>query len=202
MPHTAHAAHGAPAAQSPPPTQHAAHAAYAGEIAATIEGALHFTRDLARSLSTQSLGQPDLPTALADLAATTEKMFGVTCAFHHDANLPLPAGDSSEHLYRLAQEAINNAVRHGRASHIDILWQSRIGRQVLRIRDNGRGFDPDAVAVPKAGRANDAPHHRERDNRGGIGLRVMRHRAQMVGGQLQIGRADTGGTIVACEFSA
>jgi len=167
-----------------------AHAAYAGEIAATIEGALHFTRDLARALSTQTIGRPDLSTALADLAATTEKMFGVTCAFHRDANLTLPAGENSEHLYRLAQEAINNAVKHGHASHIDILWQTRIGRQVLRIRDNGRGFDG-AIATEKA--AGREP---------GIGLRVMQHRADMVGGQLEIGPAASGGTIVACEFSA
>jgi signal transduction histidine kinase len=162
------------------------HSAYAGEIATTINGALNFARDLARSLSSQTLCRDDLPAALADLALSTQKMFGVACEFHHDADLRPPAGDSAEHLYRLAQEAVNNAVRHGRASHIDIIWHARPQRQVLRIRDNGRGFEP-APTV-------------EREKSAGIGLHVMQHRAAMVGGALHIGRGAGGGTVVACEF--
>jgi signal transduction histidine kinase len=76
----------------------------------------------------------------------------------------------------------------------------------LRIRDNGRGFDPDdatAAAAPiDVSAATDATGEPQDAPKRGIGLRVMRHRAQMVGGELQIARGDSGGTIVACEFSA
>jgi signal transduction histidine kinase len=158
----------------------------AAEIVGAINEALSFTRDLARSLSAFAVSRSDFPTLLADLAVGTEKMFGVKCSFHHDDGIVLPEGNTAEHLYRLAQEAVNNAVKHGKASHIDIIWQSCPTGQVLWIRDNGVGFDPDAGTSNGSG--------------GGIGLRVMQYRAELIGGRLRVDRGHIGGTVVACEF--
>jgi signal transduction histidine kinase len=169
-----------------------AHASYAGEIATTINDALSVTRDLARSLTSLTLAQRDLPAALGDLAVTTEKVFGIACAFTRDADIKPPSPDASEHLYRLAQEAVNNAVKHGHASRIEIEWRSRdLHNQVLRVRDNGRGFDVEGAAG-----GDDETGAR------GMGLSLMRHRAELAGGYLKITRADDGGTVIACEFRA
>ena len=160
----------------------------AGEIVTEINGALSFTRDLARSLSSFTPSLDDFPAAMADLAVTTEKMFGVRCSFHRDVHVLPPAGDVAEHLYRLAQEAISNAVKHGKSTQIDIVWTTHKGRQVLRIRDDGRGLKPpggpDAVG-PR-----------------GIGLHVMRSRAELIAGTLSVRNGETGGTVVECEVGA
>jgi signal transduction histidine kinase len=167
------------------------HAGSAGTIVETINGSLSFTRDLARTLSSLTVTSDDFPTAMAGLAQTTEKLFGVTCQFHRDADLVAPTKDQAEHLYRLAQEAVNNAIKHGRASRIEIVWQRLTSAgQILRIFDNGRGFEPQSAPPPA--RTNGS---------GGIGLRVMRYRAELIGGALRVERCGAGGMLVACEFS-
>jgi signal transduction histidine kinase len=86
-------------------------------------------------------------------------------------------------LYRIAQEAIHNAVTHGHASQIDLKLEE-IGKELrLRIRDNGKGFD----AVAKAG--------------SGMGLRIMKYRANSVGGRLSLHSPDGKGTEVECVVS-
>jgi len=166
-----------------------------------VGDALSWTRNLARQLASTTVANDGLFPALQDLATNAERLFSIRCVASADPGLASPPPPVCEHLYRIAQEAINNAVKHGHASHIDILWQMRIGRQVLRIRDNGRGFDESERVNSARQAAIDQPAGETREARG-IGLRVMRHRAQMVGGHLQIARGDSGGTIVACEFSA
>jgi signal transduction histidine kinase len=161
---------------------------YAGEIATTINDALGVTRDLARSLTSLTLSQRDLTAALEDLAVTTAKVFSIACTFERGADVRAPSPDAAEHLYRLAQEAVSNAVKHGHASRIEIEWRSRDRHnQVVRVRDDGRGFDPDAGAESSDSR--------------GMGLSLMRHRAELAGGYLKVTRGADGGTVVACEFT-
>ncbi len=86
------------------------------------------------------------------------------------------------HLLRIAQEAVSNAIRHGMADEIDIFLRHRSQRFLLVIRDNGSGFDPGSVSSE------------------GFGLRIMRHRAETIGGRLLIMRHQAGGTLVICSF--
>ena len=89
------------------------------------------------------------------------------------------------HLYRITQEAISNAVRHGRASCVDITLEQEAGRLTLTILDNGRGLPPPGGRRPE-----------------GQGLRIMAHRARMIGGQLEVASAASGGTRVRCSLDA
>ena len=86
------------------------------------------------------------------------------------------------HLYRIAQEAITNAVKHGRAKSIVVNLNSSADRATLTITDDGAGFPAGASAT------------------GGLGLRIMKYRAEMIGASLRIGPADSKGTTVACSF--
>jgi len=91
-----------------------------------------------------------------------------------------PAAEA--HLYRIAQEALSNAVAHGRAKRIEISLQFRGGMGSLRIRDDG-------VGMPKARVAAE-----------GYGLRSMDYRARLIGASMRVERASPRGTIVVCRF--
>jgi signal transduction histidine kinase len=85
-------------------------------------------------------------------------------------------------LYRLAQEALNNALKHAQASQINLTMKESQGNILLQIADDGIGFDPAAM-----------------EQQGGYGLESMRERAKQLGGSLDIGGAPGEGTIVTVE---
>ena len=91
-------------------------------------------------------------------------------------------GTVAVHLYRIAQEAVANAVKHARAKHIVIKLSEGDGQIVLSITDDGIGIAQGAI------------------NSGGLGLSIMSSRAETIGGTLQVRRGDRGGTVVACSL--
>ncbi len=153
-------------------------AARAGDIAKNVRDAIGHTRLLARGLSPVTLESEGLMSALQELALNTEKIFRVTCRF--DCHPPVLVSDypAATHLFRLAQEAVSNALKHGRAKRILIRLKEERGRLALSIIDNGAGFP---TQIPKSK---------------GMGLRIMQSRAGMIGGTLAIERNATGGTSV------
>lgn len=150
----------------------------AGDIAKNVRDAISHTRLLARGLSPVTLESEGLMSALQELALNTEKIFHVVCRF--DCNPPVPVSDypAATHLFRLAQEAVSNALKHGKAKRILIRLKEERGRLALSIIDNGSGFP---TQIPKSK---------------GMGLRIMQSRAGMIGGTLAIGRNAMGGTSV------
>ena len=153
-------------------------AAKAADIAKNVRDAISHTRLLARGLSPVTLESEGLMSALQELALNTEKIFHVSCRF--DGNPPVLVRDyaAATHLFRLAQEAVFNAVKHGQAKRILIRLKEERGRMVLSIIDNGSGFP---TQIPKSK---------------GMGLRIMQSRAGMIGGTLAIERNAAGGTSV------
>ena len=153
-------------------------AARAGDIAKNVRDAISHTRLLARGLSPVTLESEGLMSALQELALNTEKIFHVACRF--DCNPPVPVSDypAATHLFRLAQEAVSNAIKHGKAKRILIRLNEERGRLALSIIDNGSGFP---TQIPKSK---------------GMGLRIMQSRAGMIGGTLAIERNAVGGTSV------
>jgi len=152
----------------------------AAEIAAAVREAIGQTRLLARGLSPVTLESEGLMSALAELAANTEKMFRVRCEFICPAVVKCDAPAAATHLFRIAQEAVSNAIKHGRAKKISIHLRAEPGRVHLRIGDNGGG-----LPKPFSGGT-------------GMGLRLMRSRIGMVGGALTIEANPGGGTCVVC----
>lgn len=129
-----------------------------------------------------------LQSSLAELAASTNLPPTVSCRF--DCPLPVIVSNNSTatHLYRIAQEAVNNALRHSQAGEICISLRQNDDELVLEINDDGIGID-EAYSRITAAR-----------NDHGMGLRTMQYRAGMIGGALQIERRETGGTRVKCAL--
>ncbi len=135
-------------------------------------------RALTRSLYPAEVERHGLNSALAVLAETVSNRSNVNCRFHSQGDRQLPDEQSETNLYRIAQEAVSNAVRHGQAQEIDIdlLWRDQ--EMVLRVSDNGSGFASGAQST------------------GGLGLRIMRERAHFVGGRFEVRSAPGEGTTV------
>jgi PAS domain S-box-containing protein len=152
------------------------------EIAELIRAADVQARGLAKGLVPVEVEAQGLSAALRQLARNAERLFGIRCTFreygaasHHDSNV-------ITHVYRIAQEAVSNAVKHGRASEVNITLAWGADHWRLRIRDNGVGF-PEKV-----------------DGAAGMGVHIMRYRARIVEGNLDIRRGGRGGTVVTCTI--
>jgi len=156
----------------------------AGRVVGLIEDAICMARGLAAGLSPIETEGEGLIAALADLASYFTVQFKVACRFEFEEP-PVMIHDSAvtTHLYRITQEAVHNAIRHGKAGHIGIrLWKAG-SLVILRIEDDGCGPPSAGVVQP------------------GMGLRNMRYRASMIGGNLTL-EAGNPGTIVTCCFHA
>ncbi len=158
-------------------------AAQAKEIAQMVQRAMTQTRELARGLSPVRLEAEGLADALRELAAGTKKVFGCDCRFRCDPPVLLANHTVAIHLYRIAQEAVNNALKHGRARRIDIGLTAKGHSVVLAVNDNG-------VGIP-----------RKLPKRKGMGLRIMRYRAEVIGGALTVEPHSGGGTRVVCTVA-
>lgn len=160
-----------------------AQAAQAGKIATHVRDVIGQTRSLARGLSPVVLEAEGLMAALTELAANTGKMFGVKCDFAFEAPVFIEDLITSTHLFRIAQEAVTNAIKHGKAKQIKISLATTDDQLVLTIADNGAGFETQSA------------------NTKGMGLRIMQYRAGMIGGTLLVRRQTAGGTAVICFLS-
>lgn len=155
----------------------------ADNIAKLINEALLQTRQLSRELCPVVLENNDVESALLQLAENVKTFFGVCCTTKLDSKIKIADNAVAVHLYRIAQEATTNAIKHGKAKRIAIGLFVSGSRLVLRIQDDGIGF-------PKT-----APKQK------GMGLRVMQHRARMIGGTLSIRPGKEQGTIVTCSVN-
>ncbi len=161
-------------------------AADAAEITELIKQAIDQTRDLARGLSPVEVEAAGLVPALYKFATATERFFGISCVFAYDEPSAFEhpqALSLSTHLYRIAQEAVNNAIQNGKAKRVVIGLTIIRDRGMLTVRDDGIGVPADM------------------NEKQGLGLRSMRYRAGMIKASLDVQR-DLGGagTIVTCSF--
>jgi two-component system, LuxR family, sensor kinase FixL len=167
------------------------------EITALIGEADEQARRLARGLIPVELSADGLAAALRRLCAHAERLFGIACAYEEEVEegYRLTDPDAATHLYRIAQEAVSNAVRHGQARQVTVIvLAASDDRLRLRVLDDGTGI-PQAVIE---GRSADAP--RGRDDASGMGLRIMHYRARIIGGSLDVRPHPKGGTAVTCTI--
>lgn len=155
-------------------------AAGAGEISQAVRDAIAQTRALARGLSPVTIESDGLLSALQELSLNVEKLFNVRCQFEGDAEAHLRDHSMATHLFRLAQEAVSNAIKHGKAKRVSIQLKADGDRVYLAVSDNGCGI----------------PDNRQKFK--GMGLRIMQSRANMIGGTLTVERNVPAGTIVIC----
>jgi signal transduction histidine kinase len=148
-----------------------------------LKRALEQIRSLAKGVSPVAPDSEGLRTALQQLAETTASTFGVACDFDAPSKFPVEDSKVALHLYRIAQEAVTNAVKHARPSRIAIRLDSGAQGVTLSVTDNGTGI----------ARGSGMP--------AGSGLRIMRYRAAAIGALLTIEDAPGAGTRVACVLA-
>lgn len=147
-----------------------------------LNQAIAQTSELARGLSPVPRdGGFTLANALQQLAQRTEEFFGIDCrVVSSEVSVEL-SEESSNNLYRIAQEAITNAAKHGEATSIELRCYIDNGRQVLTVEDNGRG-----LSEPKT-------------NSRGMGMHIMQYRARAIGGEAVVRCRPGGGVVVWCS---
>jgi PAS domain S-box-containing protein len=138
-------------------------------------------RKLTHNLHTVDLEQRGLGASLKEMVAQVQETSAIHCRFEGDENIAILDRVLAENLYRLAQEALTNAVKHSFAQEITVSLEKVANRITLTIRDSGVGL-PERMR-PEAG----------------LGLRTMRFRANVIGGALDVSRHPEGGTIVRCS---
>jgi len=154
--------------------------ALAREMAYMAAHALETTRRVARGFFTAGFDDAGLAEALRETARHTEEQSGISCVIHWQENLMITNEDIVIHLFRIAQEAIHNVVKHAPASHIKVSLERKEKMLQLMIEDDGHGLS--------------LPNGRER----GLGLRIMAYRARLIGGEFKTEHPANGGTRVVC----
>jgi signal transduction histidine kinase len=121
--------------------------------------------------------------ALRELAECTQGVYRVDCRFECRSPILIHRHSAANHLYRIAQEAVNNAMKHGKPTRVRIRLAATPRSIILGIRDNGVGI------------------RRRRKPSRGMGLHVMQHRADALSGSLLVQRLPEGGTEVVCTVN-
>jgi signal transduction histidine kinase len=152
------------------------------EIGRQIREAIAEVRSLSHGLAPVAMVDDGLMVALVSLAEETSRG-EVRCVFECPEPVRVADAELAGHLYRIAQEAVNNALKHAASSEIRIGLERRDGAIVLEVDDDGAGFEESAPSAT------------------GIGLRVMRYRARLIGATLEIGSAPAGGARISCRAS-
>jgi len=154
----------------------------AEKLVQCLEEGIDFTRNLARGFFSPELRAEGLVVALQNLAETISEQSGINCVLHGDELIPIHDATVANQLYRIAQEAVTNSVKHAAASHIDIRLAMDGSELCLSIVDDGLGFP-------------DNPRSE------GLGLHLMRHAAALSGGTFDIRRNGGKGTIATCRVT-
>ncbi len=153
----------------------------ASRLVSLVEEAIELTRSLSRGLDPIEFEGGGLSHGLQELTRNTTALTASRCEFLGEHGVEVVASATAMHLYRIAQEAVTNAVRHGRATGIEVRLEDLGDRLRLTVRDDGIGIpDPSTRGV-------------------GMGLRIMAHRTAVMGGIFEVGRCAPRGTRVMAE---
>ncbi len=154
----------------------------ANRICEALGEALKHVKLLSHGLLPVELDSDGLVAALNELAATINEVHGMHCTF--DCGNPIGELDDlvATNFYRIAQEAVANALKHANAKHIRITVSTENNSTVLTILDNGEGISAQA------------------QKSAGAGIKIMKYRAELLGGTLNMGPAKRGGTLVSCTL--
>jgi two-component system sensor kinase FixL len=154
------------------------------EVTELVRDADRMSRNIARGLVPVELDGEGLAAAIDGLCSNARKFFSVGCTFTEEGHPQVRDGSAASNLYRIAQECISNAVKHGRATRIEVLLAKRGSDIVLSVQDNGIGF----------------PEELNKDR--GMGVDIMGYRARVIKARLTIEHVAEGGTIITCVLSS
>ncbi|HXP62499.1 MAG TPA: PAS domain-containing protein [Dongiaceae bacterium] len=152
----------------------------AQKICILLDEAITESRRVCRGLYPVRLSTQGLLPALEELSAGAAAKYGVECSCEPDGEPPPCDLATATHLYRIAQEAVNNALKHSGARHIRVHLTRVESGIVLEVKDDGKGLEP-------------APARHS-----GMGLHIMDYRARLLGGSLKL-ESGPQGTVVTCR---
>jgi signal transduction histidine kinase len=153
----------------------------AAKVHALVQQAMNHARELAHDLATLDLKGDDLPVALDGLARHAAEMFKISCRFKAEDSLPPLEANIASQLYKIAQEAVTNAIKHAKAKTVGISLANGADEVILTVHNDGLPFPN--LKVPSTG----------------MGLRIMNYRASLIGASLEIKGAGPRGTRVICS---
>lgn len=154
----------------------------ARKMHALMEDIILHTHNLARQFSSLDVKGDDLPTVLKELAGSVKKLFETSCTFTARGNPPELPQHTTVQLYKIAQEAVSNAVKHGKASQVVIGLAVQSDYLVMTIKNDGFPFSQPSGKSTR------------------MGLRIMHYRANTVGATLEIRALGKNGTLVTCTL--
>ncbi len=159
-----------------------AEASEAARIVSLVNEAINKTRELAHGLFPVASDARGLMTALKRWAAEVEDLFKISCSLHIDGPVFIHDANMSTHLYRIAQEAVNNAIKHGGAKNIVISLSAQNECGILQIENDGISLRETVTSSS------------------GMGMQIMDYRARMIGGSLQVDSGKIHGITITCLF--
>ncbi len=149
------------------------------EINEYLREAHEKARSMASGLCPVRLEENGLSSAIEELTATTAKFYNIKCVFHnHNSQIKIYNSQIAINMYYIVRESVNNAVKHGKASEINITYSSNQGYIFLIVMDNGTGFDP------------------LKNDFCGMGLSLIKYRARAIGGSVEISSSPGTGTSI------
>jgi signal transduction histidine kinase len=151
----------------------------ARRIQSLISDITQHTHNLARQFSSLDLHGDDLSAVLKELAANVRKVFGITCALSVKGAVPPLPANCTQQFYKIAQEAVSNAIKHGKAAHVSVCLSKTAEHLLLTIKNDGVPFAPS-------------------ESKGRMGLRIMNYRANTIGASFEIKPNHKSGAIVTC----
>jgi len=154
----------------------------ARRIQEVVQDITRHTHDLARQFSLLGLRGDDLSSVLQGLAGNVKRTFDIPCEFSVNGRVPDLPEDTTLQLYKIAQEAVSNAIKHGKATQVSICLAQNSVTLIMSIENKGVPFASAASAT-----------HR-------MGLRIMNYRARTIGASLEIKPVAKSGTIVTCAL--
>jgi signal transduction histidine kinase len=137
---------------------------------------------VAHDLATLDFHDNDLASALKALTEHAKESFGIICRFKADSQIPALESNTVRQLYKITQEALTNAIKHGKAKQVNIALSNGNDSLTLSIRNSGAPF-PSVVS-----------------RNAGMGLRIMNYRANLIGASVEIKPGDSDGTVVTCSL--
>lgn len=157
----------------------------AARISGLIDDTIVHARNIVSVLDPVSPAPDGLVRALEGMATNVSDLYGISCVFEPRAEVLIENNTVSTHVFRIAQEAVSNAIKHGEAEHVSIRLETA-GKQVTLV------VEDDGVGLPEGW-----------EEARGMGLKAMRYRSKMIGGTLHVERVERvegGGTVVKCSF--
>ncbi len=163
--------------------KHLNEAAEVEKIQSVVFATINRAHDVAQGLAAMDSQRGDLPQALTGLAAQVSDMFDIDCNFKAEGSIPPLPERSVTQFYKIAQESVTNAIKHGHAKQVEILLSTTNGTLTLTIKNDG-------LPMPQGSPASER-----------MGLHIMRYRASLVGASLEVRANGKKGTLVTCQLS-